>query len=114
MLLLPPVSDPAAGSEAGLHCPVDSSSSLGRFRERGVFFFFWLWGGSWRGGGGWGGTHVRVTSVYFPGLGSAWSGEAARVPGGAALSRRGDLRLGASLNLQEVPGGLTDGLLTRV
>lgn len=67
-----------------------------------------------------GGGHVRVTSVYFPGLGSAWSGEAARLPGEAALSeswrcsRRGDLRLGASLNLQEVPGGLTDGLLTSV
>lgn len=50
-----------------------------------------------------------TTSVYSPGLESACSGE-------AALSEswrcRGDLRLG--LNLQDVPGGLAEGLLTRV
>lgn len=62
--------------------------------------------------------HDCVTRVYSPGLESAWSGEAARLPGGAALSEswrcRGDLRLGASLNLQDVPGGSTEGLLTSV
>lgn len=62
---------------------------------------------------GWG-----VNRVYSPGLESAWSGEAARLPGGSVLSQSrrcgGDLRLGASLNLQDVPGGLSEGLLTRV